>query len=39
MVEKAGAQVVACAFAIELAALHGAARLAPREIFSLIRYE
>jgi adenine phosphoribosyltransferase len=39
MVEKAGAQVVACAFAIELAALQGAARLAPREIFSLIRYE
>lgn len=39
MVERAGAQVVACAFAIELAALRGAARLAPREIFSLIRYE
>ncbi|MFO0869056.1 MAG: adenine phosphoribosyltransferase [Pirellulales bacterium] len=39
MVEQAGAQIVACAFAIELVPLRGAQRIAPREVFSLIRYE
>jgi adenine phosphoribosyltransferase len=38
LVEKAGAEVVACAFLIELAALQGAEKIAPREVFSLITY-
>ncbi len=38
LVEKAGADVVACAFLIELAALNGADKIAPRESFSLISY-
>ncbi|MFO0818940.1 MAG: adenine phosphoribosyltransferase [Pirellulales bacterium] len=38
IVERVGAEIVACAFAIELKALGGAQRLAPREIFSLIQY-
>jgi adenine phosphoribosyltransferase len=38
IVERVGAEIVACAFAIELRALGGAQRLAPREIFSLIQY-
>jgi adenine phosphoribosyltransferase len=39
LVEKAGARVAGCAFVIELAALGGAARIAPHESFSLIRYD
>jgi adenine phosphoribosyltransferase len=38
MIEKTSAEVVGCAFLIELAALGGAARLAPRKTFSLITY-
>lgn len=39
LLEKTGANVVGCAFAIELVALGGAAKVAPHEAFSLIRYE
>lgn len=39
LLEKTGANIVGCAFAIELAALGGAAKFAPHESFSLIRYE
>jgi adenine phosphoribosyltransferase len=39
LVEQAGAHVVACAFLIELAALGGARRIAPREVFRLIKYQ
>jgi adenine phosphoribosyltransferase len=39
LLQKGGAEVVGCAFLIELAALGGAARIAPQEAFSLIRYE
>lgn len=39
LVEQVGAQVVACAFAIELRGLGGAKRIAPREIFSVIKYD
>ena len=39
LVEKAGAHVAGCAFLIELASLGGAARIAPHESFSLIRYD
>lgn len=39
LIERLGAEVVACAFAIHLAGLPGAQRIAPREVFSLIRYE
>lgn len=39
ILEQVGAEIVACAFAIELVALGGARRIAPREVFSLIRYE
>lgn len=39
LLEKTGASIVGCAFAIELAALGGAAKFAPHESFSLIRYE
>ncbi|HEX4131928.1 MAG TPA: adenine phosphoribosyltransferase [Pirellulales bacterium] len=38
LVEQAGATVAGCAFVIELADLGGAGRLAPREIFSLVKY-
>jgi len=38
LLEKTGAEVVGCAFAIELEALGGAARCAPHECFSLITY-
>lgn len=38
LVEKAGAKVVGCAFAIELGFLGGRARIAPHEAFSLIQY-
>jgi adenine phosphoribosyltransferase len=39
LVERAGAEVVACAFLIELAFLNGRERLAPREVHSLVTYE
>lgn len=39
LVERAGAQVAACAFLIELCALGGARRIAPRDVFSLICYD
>jgi adenine phosphoribosyltransferase len=38
LVEKAGAEVVCCAFLIELLGLNGARRIAPRRVFSLIQY-
>lgn len=38
MVEKAGGEVVECAFIIELAALQGRAKLQPRTCFSLLTY-
>jgi adenine phosphoribosyltransferase len=38
LVEKAGARVAGCAFVIELLSLGGAARLAPYESFSLVKY-
>ena len=39
LVERAGAEVVGCAFVIELAFLNGRDKLAPREVRSLISYE
>jgi adenine phosphoribosyltransferase len=39
LVEQAGATVAGCAFLVELAYLGGRARLAPREVHSLIVYE
>lgn len=39
MIQECGAEIVACAFLIELAFLGGAARLAPHPIFSLIRVD
>ena len=39
LVERAGAEVVGCAFVIELAFLGGRERLAPREVRSLVVYE
>jgi adenine phosphoribosyltransferase len=39
LVETTGAKVAGCAFLIELATLGGAARIAPHEVFSLIRFE
>jgi adenine phosphoribosyltransferase len=39
LVERAGAEVVGCAFVIELAFLHGRDKLAPRDVRSLIVYE
>ena len=38
LVEKAGGQVAACAFVIELAFLKGRDRLKPHEVFSLVQY-
>jgi adenine phosphoribosyltransferase len=38
LITKAGGQVVACAFLVELAFLNGRARLHPHEVFSLITY-
>lgn len=38
LVEKIGGQVVECAFVVELAFLHGRAKLKNREIFSLVQY-
>jgi adenine phosphoribosyltransferase len=39
LVEQAGAQVVGCAFVIELGFLGGREKLAPREVRSLVSYE
>ncbi|QDU94245.1 adenine phosphoribosyltransferase [Lignipirellula cremea] len=38
LLQETGAEVVGCAFVIELLALGGAARIAPHETFSLIQY-
>jgi len=38
LVEKAGAEIVACTFLIELEGLGGADKIRPREIVSLIKY-
>jgi adenine phosphoribosyltransferase len=38
LVRQTGAEVVACAFVVELSFLHGRARLEPYEVFSLITY-
>ena len=38
LIEKAGGNVVGCAFLVELAFLHGRERLKPHEVFSLIEY-
>jgi adenine phosphoribosyltransferase len=39
LVEQCGAEIVGCAFVIELTGLGGAARLAPYPTFSLLKYE
>jgi len=39
LLEKTGARIAGCVFAIELAALGGAAAIAPHQVFSVIRYE
>jgi adenine phosphoribosyltransferase len=39
LVETAGGTVAGCAFLIELAFLKGRQRLAPHEVFSLLRYD
>ena len=39
LVEKSGAEVVGCAFVIELGFLDGRAKLAPRDVRSLVVYE
>jgi adenine phosphoribosyltransferase len=39
LVEECGAQIVGCAFVIELTGLRGAERLAPYQTFSLLKYE
>ncbi len=38
LIDKFGAQLVACLFAVELGFLNGRARLAGRELVSLVRY-
>jgi adenine phosphoribosyltransferase len=38
LVQQTGAEVVACAFLVELGFLEGRARLAPFEVFSVIQY-
>lgn len=38
LLERTGANIVGCAFAIELLALGGAAKLAPHPVFSLVKY-
>jgi adenine phosphoribosyltransferase len=38
LIEKAGGQVVGCAFLLELTFLHGRDKLRPHEVFSLIQY-
>lgn len=39
LVEKLGANIAGCCFLVHLAFLKGAEKIAPRETFSLIRYE
>jgi adenine phosphoribosyltransferase len=39
LIEQAGGIVESCAFLVELAFLKGREKLAPREVFSLIRYD
>ena len=39
LVEQAGAEVVGCAFVVELSFLAGRSRLAPRDVHSLVAYE
>jgi adenine phosphoribosyltransferase len=39
LVEQAGAEVVGCAFVVELSFLGGRERLAPRDVHSLVAYE
>ena len=38
LLERTGANIIGCAFAIELLALGGAEKLAPHPVFSLIKY-
>jgi len=38
LVEKAGGKVAGCAFLLELTFLHGAAKLKPHKVFSLLRF-
>lgn len=38
LIEQAGGVVTSCAFLVELSFLDGRARLAPREVFSLLKY-
>jgi adenine phosphoribosyltransferase len=38
LVQQTGAEVVACAFVIELTFLEGRSRLAPSDVFSLIAF-
>jgi adenine phosphoribosyltransferase len=39
LVKESGAEVVGCAFVIELTFLNGRQRLAPHDVFSLIQYD
>ena len=39
LVQRCGGRVVACAFVIELAFLHGRQRLAGQDVFALVRYD
>jgi len=39
LLEKTGANIIGCAFAIELTSLGGREAVAPHEVFSLIQYE
>lgn len=39
LAEKCGAEVAGCGFVIELDGLHGRAKLAPHDVFSLIHYD
>lgn len=39
LVENSGAKIVGCAFAIELTFLNGRDKLAPYDVFSLLRYD
>jgi adenine phosphoribosyltransferase len=39
LVEQCGAEIIGCAFVIELTGLGGAARLVPYRTFSLLKYE
>ena len=38
LIEKMGAEVVGCAFLIELEALGGAEKLAPHDVFAVLKY-